>query len=800
MQGEITAFAGFLSFLFIDYFKLILYNKPKLLQKGDILMSSSTTLWYNSPAKAWTQSLPIGNGTLGAMIYGTTSKEILCLNHDQLWNGRPKNTVKEGAPEAFKKARDLALAGRLHEAEKEIETNFQSTWSQAYMPLGNLEIEFEGKGRIKDYRRYLDLENAVSGVEYSRGGVKYTREYFASYPSKIIAAKLTAEGGKMNFTFGLTSKLRSNSVAEGNTVILDGECHGENNIDNESSNKKYFDEPEMRGMRFRAAVKVITDGNVKAVENRISVTDASRAVLFLTGETSFNGWNKHPFLEGKEYIGPCMDTLAAAVDYNEEKARHTADYTELYGRVNLDIGEGKGELPTDKRLNAFKRSKNDNSLITLVYNYGRYLAISSSRIGSQPSTLQGIWNDRLTPPWHSNYTVNINTEMNYWPVLMCRMPEVNYPLIEMVKELSISGENAAKGQYDAKGWTSHHNVDLWRLSTPVAGSAQWAFWHGSSGWLCEHLFEHYEYTNDVEYLKETAYPVMKKAAEFYLDIMTEYEGKLVLSPGTSPENTFEYEGKPCSVAKYSTMSMSIARELFENCIKACDILGIDSDFAAELKNTVENMAPFKLGSDGQLLEFDDDYPEVEMHHRHVSHLYALHPARLITVDGTPELAKACRRTLERRGDNGTGWSLGWKINFWARLFDGDHALKLIEMQLRPVKSVGINYTKGGGTYENLFDAHPPFQIDGNFGFVSGITEMLMQSYNGRIYILPALPSKWKNGKVSGLLAKGNVIVDIEWKDGKVSNYSLEGKGRFTVIADGKEKEIELDGKKVTFNA
>lgn len=789
--------AGFHSFLLIDYDLPMLYNRIRILLKGLIILSNTDTLFYTSPAKAWTQCLPIGNGTLGAMIYGGTDEEVLALNHDELWTGHPKNTVREGAPESFRKARDLALEGKLHEAQNELENNFESTWSQAYLPLGDLVISFAKKGRVRNYRRSLDLGSAVSSVSYIKGNAEFKREYFASFPAKLICVKLTCSE-KTDITLRLDSKLRSNSFISGDILFLEGECHGENNIGNESSYMGYFDEPENRGIRFLAGVKAVCDGKLTRAENKIVLKDTTCAELFFTCETSFNGWNKHPFLEGKEFRKPCRERLEAAENYEKLKKEHIRDYSSLYGRVELDLDTEDFDVSTDKRLVLNKKKHNDRALIALVYNYGRYLAISSSREGSQPSTLQGIWNDKLCPPWHSNYTVNINTEMNYWPVLMCRMPEVNLPLVKMVTELSESGKAAASGQYGAMGWTSHHNVDLWRLSTPVSGSASWAFWHGSSGWLCSHLFEHYEYTGDVDFLRSTAYPVMKSAAEFYLDIMTEYNGKLVLAPGTSPENRFIYEGKECCVARYSTMSMTIARQLFENLCKSCEILGIDKDFEDRLLSALDKMAGFSLGSEGQLLEFDGDYEEEDLHHRHCSHLYALHPANIITTDGTPELADACRKTLERRGDDGTGWSLGWKINFWARLFDGDHALKLINMQLRPVKSVGINYGHGGGTYENLFDAHPPFQIDGNFGFVSGVTEMLMQSRNGRIYILPALPSDWKNGSVKGLLAKGNVTVDIEWKNGKAAKYSLKGKGSFTVIVNGKEKLVKLDGKKKTY--
>ena len=453
-------------------------------------MNTDSYIWYKKEAQAWTQCLPIGNGTLGAMIYGGVEKEVLALNHDELWTGYPKDTADvDGTYEALCEARALAAQGRFLEAQEICETRFHGTWSQAYVPLGDMEIEFINNGRLGDYSRFLDLDNGAAGVVYKLGNVIFRREYIASYPDKVIAVKLTASKPVLNFKIKLKSKLKSSSFTEVDMLWLDGECPSENNVDDESDRQCYYDEPEKRGILYRAGVKVSSDGKVVCLKNSIKVSEASSATIIFACVTSFNGFDKSPFTDGKEYKKPCKEILESAPDYETIKNNHFKDYSELFGRVELKLGNGgNSDLPTDVRLKKYKSDKSDLSLVTLMFNYGRYLAFSSSRPGTQPSTLQGIWNDKLTPPWHSNYTVNINTEMNYWPVLMCRMPEVNEPLSRFMEELSVTGAKVAEKWYHAPGFVSHHNVDIWRMATPVPGCSTWSFWPGSSGWLCRHLF------------------------------------------------------------------------------------------------------------------------------------------------------------------------------------------------------------------------------------------------------------------------------------------------------------------------
>ena len=750
--------------------------------------------FYTSPAKYWVEAMPLGNGSLGAMVFFDTDKEKISLNHDTLWSGVPKDYYKntrKGAKESFERAKKLALDGKYFEAQSEIEGNFLDFNSEKYLPMGDLLIDF-GHDKYEGYERRLDFESATATLSYKSEGVKFERSCFVSCPDNVMCCRICGEKGSVSFELTFTSKLEGVLCADNDSLVFDGTCPGSSYSEMREDNLfEYREGRYTKGISFRTAVKVVCEGGSISSENGyIRVCGADSAVIYLTAESNFVSPFVYPGLSDKDYKTIARETLEKAVSLGYEKLhkRHKKDFSSLYGLVKLDLGtSGKDSIPTDERLKAFLETKDDMSLYTLLFDFARYLTISASRKGTRAMNLQGIWNDKMPAPWRCNYTVNINTEMNYWPTLPSGLFECHEPLVSLIKTISKTGKAVAKNYYGARGFVTHHNVDIWGHSNGVPWKAMWGFWQGGSGWLTRHLFEQYEYTLDLKFLKKTAYPIIREAARFYMDIMTDIGGgKIAVVPGTSPENNFyDKEGRVTSVGKYSAMLNCIAYETLENAIKCCEILGIDDDFSKEAKTALERIQPLEVGSDGRLLEWNEEFPETEIQHRHISHLYALHPADMIT-DKTPELMEAARKTLNVRGDEGTGWSLGWKINFHARLGNGDRALELLERQLSPVpptvekiqaSAAGIN----SGTYPNLFDAHPPFQIDGNFGLASGIYEMLARVIDNQLYLLPALPEKWRDGSIEGMRLKGGNILDMTWRDGKVVEYQIYGGNQFKVI-------------------
>lgn len=752
-------------------------------------------LWYEQPARSWIEALPVGNGRLGAMVFGGIAHEIISLNEDTLWSGFPRDLTPRGKTAAFRKSAQLANNGKYHEAQDLVEKELTSAWTQSYLPAGDLVLDMKIDGEIESYARTLDLSSAVAAVDYCISGVRYKREIFASVPADLIVIKISgSRPDSVSFRMSFKSQLRSNVCVNRNMLVLKGQApsHVEPSYSNDLENPVvYSDKNEEGGMLFAVTAKVCTEGgSVSSSSSVIEITKANSALILIDARTSFKNFDVHPYLSPGDY----EETGAINIDqschrkYDELLKAHINDYRQYFDRVKLDLGENEAAgLPTDKRLYRFKETQEDPALYSLLFQYGRYLLISSSREGTQPANLQGIWNSEVRPPWSSNYTININTQMNYWPALACNLGELCWPLVELIKDLASTGIKTAREVYGAGGFTAHHNTDIWRITWPMGnkwkGSACFAFWNMSAGWLCRHLFDHYEYTLDEVFLQDTAYPIMKEAARFLLDIMIEdKQGHLIICPSTSPENAFIYEGKKCNVAATATMTMTIAKELFKNCLKCCDILDCDQEFADELKGKMDKLYPYRTGSKGQLLEWNEEYEEPEPDHRHISHLYGLHPANEITFEDNPALADACRKSLNLRGDDGTGWSLGWKINQWARLFDGDRALKLLNRQLRVVENKNYNYSNEGGTYINLFDAHPPFQIDGNFGATSGIAEMLLQSRDNKIFILPALPQAWRRGHVSGLRARGCISVDIKWDEHSVELSLISDRNQPVYVA------------------
>ncbi|HAH25859.1 MAG TPA: hypothetical protein DCL77_19230 [Prolixibacteraceae bacterium] len=771
---------------------------------GSAYSQSTHTLWYHQPATYFEESLVLGNGRMGASVFGGVNSDKIYLNDATLWTGEPVDANQK--PEAYKDLPAVreALKNEDYELAEKLNRKLQGKNSQSYAPLGTLYLNFKNNTAPQKYYRELDISNAVSKVEYEVNGVKFTREYFVSYPDKVMVIKLTSsKKGALSFDLKFESQLKCR-VGTANQGINAKGCALVGNKRNEEITS------QDKGIRFSALAKIKNKGGkLTSTDSTLVVNDATEAIVFVSVATSFNGYDKNPATEGLNDAEMASHQLNKAFEksYKALKKDHIEDYQKYFNRVSLDLGKTVApNLPTDERLKRYAEGEEDKNLEVLYFQYGRYLLISSSRTPGVPANLQGIWNPYIHPPWSSNYTCNINAEENYWLAENTNLSEMHSSLLGFIKNLSETGKITAKTFYGVNGWLACHNSDIWAMSNPVGSGhdePMWANWNMGGAWLSTHLWEHYCFTQDKDFLKDQAYEIMKGAAQFCLEWMVkDKDGKLITSPSTSPENKYVTPTGFHGATFYGgTADLAMIRACMQQAVDASSLLNVDADFRQQLESALALLHPYQVGKKGNLQEWYYDWDDEDPRHRHQSHLFGLFPGHQISPITTPELANACRKTLEIKGDETTGWSKGWRINLWARLQDGNHAYKMYRTLLRYVDPDGVKDSKhrGGGTYPNLFDAHPPFQIDGNFGGAAALAEMLVQSSEKEIRLLPALPDEWSDGSVKGICARGGFEVSMQWENKvlkTVTVFSKQG-GNTTLVSGDQQKEVSLaKGKRI----